>query len=92
MRFAPLAPEVMGRVVDKFVREVAEQLSERKVEIELTEAARGWLAEKGYDPDFGARPLARLIQLDLKDRIVDDLLFGDLSSRRRAARGARPPG
>jgi ATP-dependent Clp protease ATP-binding subunit ClpA len=80
VRFAPLAPEVMGRVVDKFVREVAERLSERKVEIELTEAARSWLAEKGYDPDFGARPLARLIQVELKDRIVDDLLFGDLST------------
>ncbi|MBW2692980.1 MAG: AAA family ATPase, partial [Deltaproteobacteria bacterium] len=79
VHFAPLAPEVMGRVVDKFVREVAEQLSERKVEIELTETARGWLAEKGYDPDFGARPLGRVIQVELKDRIVDDVLFGELS-------------
>jgi ATP-dependent Clp protease ATP-binding subunit ClpA len=70
----------MGRVVDKFVKEVAEQLSERKVEIELTEAARNWLAEKGYDPDFGARPLGRVIQVELKDRIVDDLLFGDLTA------------
>jgi len=66
-------------VVDKFVREVAEQLAERKVEIELTDAARSWLAEKGYDPDFGARPLGRVIQVELKDRIVDDLLFGELS-------------
>jgi ATP-dependent Clp protease ATP-binding subunit ClpA len=79
VRFAPLAPDVMGRVVDKFVREVAEQLSERKVEIELTETARSWLAEKGYDPDFGARPLGRVIQVELKDRIVDDVLFGELS-------------
>jgi ATP-dependent Clp protease ATP-binding subunit ClpA len=84
VRFAPLAPDVMGRVVDKFVREVAEQLSERKVEIELTEAARSWLAEKGYDPDFGARPLGRMIQVELKDRIVDDVLFGELS---RGGRG-----
>jgi ATP-dependent Clp protease ATP-binding subunit ClpA len=79
VRFAPLPPEVMGRVVDKFVKEVAEQLRERKVEIELTEGARGWLAEKGYDPDFGARPLARIVQVELKDRIVDDLLFGELA-------------
>ncbi len=79
VRFAPLAPEVMGRVVDKFVAEVAGQLSERKVEIELSEAARSWLAEKGYDPDFGARPLGRVIQVELKDRIVDDVLFGGLS-------------
>jgi ATP-dependent Clp protease ATP-binding subunit ClpA len=78
VRFAPLAPEVMGRVVDKFVKEVAEQLRERKVEIELTDAARSWLAEKGYDPDFGARPLARVVQVELKDKIVDDLLFGEL--------------
>jgi ATP-dependent Clp protease ATP-binding subunit ClpA len=80
VHFASLAPDVMGRVVDKFVKEVAEQLSERKVEIELTEAARSWLAEKGYDPDFGARPLARVIQVELKDHIVDDLLFGGLST------------
>jgi ATP-dependent Clp protease ATP-binding subunit ClpA len=80
VHFASLAPEVMGRVVDKFVKEVAEQLSERKVEIELTEAARSWLAEKGYDPDFGARPLGRVIQVELKDRIVDDVLFGDLTA------------
>jgi len=80
VHFASLAPEVMGRVVDKFVKEVAEQLSERKVQIELTEAARSWLAEKGYDPDFGARPLGRIIQVELKDRIVDDVLFGDLST------------
>ncbi len=44
----------------------------------LSDAARSWLAQKGYDPLFGARPLARVIQIELKDRIVDDLLFGDL--------------
>ena len=80
VHFESLAPEVMGRVVDKFVKEVAEQLAERKIEIELTEAARSWLAEKGYDPDFGARPLSRVIQVELKDRLVDDVLFGDLTA------------
>jgi ATP-dependent Clp protease ATP-binding subunit ClpA len=79
VKFDDLPPEVMGRVVDKFVRELEEQLRERKVKIQLTDAARAWLAEKGYDRDFGARPMARLIQTELKDRIVDDLLFGKLA-------------
>jgi ATP-dependent Clp protease ATP-binding subunit ClpA len=77
--FADLAPEVMGKVVDKFVAEVEEQLRERRVSISLTESARAWLARKGYDPLFGARPMARVIQTELKDRIVDDLLFGALA-------------
>ena len=77
--FGDLDPAVMVRVVDKFVKELEEQLGERRVAIELSEAARSWLAEKGYDPLFGARPMARLIQTELKDRIVDDLLFGDLA-------------
>jgi ATP-dependent Clp protease ATP-binding subunit ClpA len=77
--FGDLDPAVMVRVVDKFVKELEEQLGERRVDIELSEAARDWLAEKGYDPLFGARPMARLIQTELKDRIVDDLLFGNLA-------------
>jgi ATP-dependent Clp protease ATP-binding subunit ClpA len=76
--FSELGPEVMRRVVDKFVKEVETQLAERRVRIRLTEAARSWLAEKGHDPDFGARPMARVIQSELKDRLVDDILFGDL--------------
>jgi ATP-dependent Clp protease ATP-binding subunit ClpA len=79
VRFGDLPPEVMGRVVDKFIGELEDQLRERKVKIALTPAARAWLAEKGYDRDFGARPMARLIQTELKDRIVDDLLFGPLA-------------
>jgi ATP-dependent Clp protease ATP-binding subunit ClpA len=79
VNFDGLAPEVMARVVDKFVKELEEQLQERKVRIELSPAARAWLAEKGYDPLFGARPMARVIQTELKDRIVDDLLFGALA-------------
>ena len=77
--FAPLAPEVMGRVVDKFVREVEEQLRERRIQLELDESARTWLAEKGYSPDFGARPLGRVIQTELKDRLAEDVLFGALA-------------
>jgi len=77
--FSELGPEVMGKVVDKFVKEVEGQLAERKVKIELGADARAWLAKKGYDPDFGARPMARTIQVELKDRIVDDILFGALA-------------
>jgi len=81
--FEALPPEVMGRVVDKFVREVEAQLAERRVALELSPEARTWLAEKGYDPLFGARPLGRVIQVELKDRLADDVLFGEL------ARGGR---
>jgi ATP-dependent Clp protease ATP-binding subunit ClpA len=77
--FAPLTPEVMGRVVDKFVTQVRARLKERKVELELSDAARGWLAEKGFDPDFGARPMARTIQTELEDKLSDELLFGKLA-------------
>ena len=79
VNFDALGPEVMGKVVDKFVAEVEEQLAERKVKIQLDDEARAWLAAKGYDADFGARPMARVIQTELKDRIVDDLLFGALA-------------
>jgi len=82
--FKNLTPEVMGRVVDKFVAELTAQLAARKVTLEVGEGARAWLAEKGYDPDFGARPLARVIQTELKDRISDELLFGQLVAGGRA--------
>jgi ATP-dependent Clp protease ATP-binding subunit ClpA len=81
--FEPLGPEVMGRVVDKFVRELEGQLSERRISLALAPEARAWLAEKGYDPLFGARPLGRVIQVELKDRLADHVLFGEL------ARGGR---
>src|SRR5205823_8820985 len=64
--FAPLDPSVMGKIVDKFIAEVGVQLADRKVKIELTEAARAYLAKKGYDPMNGARPLGRVIQDEIK--------------------------
>jgi len=79
VRFDALSPEVMGRVVDKFIREVEEQLRERKIALELTPAARAWLAQKGFDPDFGARPLGRVVQAELKDRLAEEVLFGPLA-------------
>jgi len=78
--FAPLDPAVMGRIVDKFVAELAAQLGERKVKIELTDAARTYLAKKGYDPMNGARPLARVIADEVKRPLTDELLFGKLST------------
>jgi ATP-dependent Clp protease ATP-binding subunit ClpA len=76
--FQNLRPEVMERVVDKFVGELQEQLRERRITIELAESARQLLAEKGYDPDFGARPLARVIQREIKDPLTEEVLFGRL--------------
>ena len=79
IKFHQLTPDVMGRVVDKFIREVEAQLSEKKVNISLSEDARTWLAEKGFSPLFGARPLGRVIQTELKDKIADAILFGSLA-------------
>jgi ATP-dependent Clp protease ATP-binding subunit ClpA len=79
VRFDPLPPEVMERIVDKFVGELQAQLAERKVKIELTEVARQRLATQGYDKQFGARPLNRLIEREIKDALADELLFGKLA-------------
>ena len=78
VKFNALDPSVMGSIVDKFIGELDAQLKERKATIALTEAARAWLAEKGYDRDNGARPLARVIQAEIKKKISDELLFGKL--------------
>jgi ATP-dependent Clp protease ATP-binding subunit ClpA len=78
--FAPLDPAVMGRIVDKFIGELSEQLAEKKVKIELTDGARAYLARKGYDPLNGARPLGRVIQDEIKRPLTDELLFGKLAS------------
>jgi len=77
--FNNLSPEVMSRVVDKFIIELEAQLADRNVTIELTDKSRQWLAEKGYDPQFGARPLARMIQDHIKKPLAEELLFGKLA-------------
>ncbi len=77
--FEPLPESVMDQVVGKFVKELEGQLAERKISIELDVAARALLAERGYDPDFGARPLARVIQRDIVDAMADEVLFGALT-------------
>ncbi|MBB6250295.1 ATP-dependent Clp protease ATP-binding subunit ClpA [Nitrospirillum iridis] len=76
--FAGLSPEIIGRVVDKFVMELEAQLSDRGVTIELTDEAREWLVTKGYDPLYGARPLGRTIQEYIKKPLAEELLFGKL--------------
>jgi len=79
IRFDPLSPETMLSVVDKFVTEFEAQLTEKHVSITLSDAARQHLATKGYDATYGARPLARLMQAEVKDPLADELLFGKLS-------------
>jgi len=76
--FGPLDPSVVISIVDKFIGELDAQLKERKATIQLTDAARQWIADKGYDPEMGARPLARVIQNEVKKKLTDELLFGKL--------------
>ena len=77
--FEYLGPEVVYKVVDKFMAEMERQLGERQVRFKLTDAARAWLAERGYDRLYGARPLARVIQEHVKKPLADEVLFGRLS-------------
>jgi ATP-dependent Clp protease ATP-binding subunit ClpA len=81
--FNGLSIEIMEQIVDKFLVEVEYQLAEKSIHFELSPNARRWLAESGYDSNFGARPLARFIQSEIKDTLADEILFG------RLARGGR---
>ena len=65
-------------IVEKFVLQLETQLAERRVAITLAPDARAWLARKGYDPTYGARPLARLIQAEVRNPLTDEILFGNL--------------
>ncbi len=76
--FSPLNMEVMKMIVDKFINRIKTQLIEKEVALELSPSARKWLAEKGYDPRLGARPLARLIQKEIETPLADEILFGKL--------------
>jgi ATP-dependent Clp protease ATP-binding subunit ClpA len=76
--FKSLTPDVMETIVEKFVLQLEAQLAERRVAITLTPEARGWLARKGYDAIYGARPLARVVQRDVRDPLTDEILFGQL--------------
>ena len=77
--FGGLTPEIIERVVEKFVLQLEVQLADRNVTIELANGARDWLAKRGFDAEFGARPLARVISEHVKKPMAEELLFGKLS-------------
>jgi len=79
IQFNSLTPEVIRSVVDKFIIKLEAQLQQKGVVLVVNEAARAWLAEKGYDPLMGARPMERVIQEHIKRPLADALLFGELA-------------
>jgi ATP-dependent Clp protease ATP-binding subunit ClpA len=78
INFNALDVEIMKRIVDKFMKEFADQLAVKKVALHYSEEVRKWLAQEGHDPRYGARPLARVIQTKIKDVLADEILFGKL--------------
>jgi len=79
VQFSPLGPETIKSVVDKFIFELEQQLLDKKVSLAVDAAARAWIADKGYDPKMGARPMARVIQDHIKKPLANELLFGSLA-------------
>jgi ATP-dependent Clp protease ATP-binding subunit ClpA len=79
IQFGPLSPSTIERVVEKLLVEVETQLEQKGVALTVDDDARRWLAEKGYDPKMGARPMARLIQEQIKRPLAEELLFGKLA-------------
>jgi ATP-dependent Clp protease ATP-binding subunit ClpA len=79
IQFRSLGPEIVSQVVDKFLIELEAQLEERKVTMVVEDAARAWLAAKGFDAKMGARPMARTIQEYIKKPLAEELLFGRLA-------------
>jgi len=79
IEFASLSAPIIEQVVEKFLGELQDRLEKQKVTLETTHAARKWLAERGYDPRFGARPLARLIESEIARVLADEVLFGRLT-------------
>src|SRR3546814_12998772 len=78
--FSYLGKETVGRVVDKFILQLELQLAEQNVHIQFDKAARAWLADKGYDKLYGARPMARLLQERIKQPLAEELLLGTLAA------------
>ncbi len=76
--FEYLPPEIVARVIDKFILELELQLAERDVHIALTDESKTWLTLRGYDKLYGARPMSRLIQETIKQPLAEELLFGKL--------------
>jgi ATP-dependent Clp protease ATP-binding subunit ClpA len=78
MTFNPLPMSIVFQIVDKFIRQLNMQLAERRVTLVLDDTIRVWIADRGYDPKFGARPLARIIEQDIETPLADEILFGKL--------------
>jgi len=78
--FNALNLEIMEMIVDKFIAELNQQLAIKKVALTISPAVRIWLAKKGHDPTYGARPLSRVIQTEIKDKLSDEILFGELQN------------
>jgi len=78
--FKPLGIEIVAQVVDKFMFELETQLAEKRVSIVLEPEARLWIAERGFDPQMGARPMSRVIQEKIKKPLAEEILFGKLSA------------
>ena len=76
INFNSLNLDIMKKVVDKFIKELNGQLAVKKITLTISNRVRTWLAKKGYDPQYGARPLARVIQTEIKDALSDEILFG----------------
>jgi ATP-dependent Clp protease ATP-binding subunit ClpA len=87
--FKPLPLPIIERIVDKFIGEIQRQLASKKVVLALTPQARTWLAEQGFDRNYGARPLARLIQTEITDKLSDEILFGRLEKGGRVTVGIK---
>ena len=87
--FNALDIKIMEKVVDKFIRELEKQVADKKVSIHVSPGARTWLARKGYDSRYGARPLGRLIQTEIKDKMSDEILFGKLARGGRISIGIK---
>ena len=80
VQFGALTPQTIASVVDKFIFELEQQLLDKKVALVVDSNARAWIAEKGYDPAMGARPMARVIQNHIKKPLANEVLFGELAS------------
>ncbi|MGA1867235.1 MAG: ATP-dependent Clp protease ATP-binding subunit ClpA [bacterium] len=78
IEFKSLSMENIIKIVDKFIKEMADQLKDKKITITISKKAQIWLARKGYNPTYGARPMTRLIQSDIKNPLADEILFGRL--------------
>ncbi len=89
IQFNPLSQKIMELIVDKNMQELRQMLKPKGITIKYSSAVRSFLAEKGYSPKFGARPLERFIQTEIKDKLTDEILFGHLEKGGKVSLGLR---